>query len=237
MYHSITFGNKNTWDDWFLIPTSRPVFNPPKPKTHYVDIPGADWHLDMSESLTGEIAYEAREGSFEFIVDNGHREWYELYSEIMEHLHGKTMIAILEDDPRHYYEGRFTVDSWDSESHNSMITIDYSVKPYKMELLSSLDDWEWDTFNFEKGLIREYKKLTVDGYLKLTIPGTRKSVVPSFTVESGDNESISVCFNGISYELPDGTSKVPNIVIRGGLNILEFRGCGTVSVEYRGGWL
>ena len=46
MYHSITIGSKNTWDDWYLIPSSRPVVNPPKPKTKYIDIPGADGHLD-----------------------------------------------------------------------------------------------------------------------------------------------------------------------------------------------
>lgn len=29
MYHSITIGDKNTWDDWKMIPVSRPVVAPP----------------------------------------------------------------------------------------------------------------------------------------------------------------------------------------------------------------
>ena len=28
MYHSITIGDKNTWDDWHLIPATRPLFHP-----------------------------------------------------------------------------------------------------------------------------------------------------------------------------------------------------------------
>lgn len=36
MYHSITIGEKNTWDDWHLIPTSRPLVNPPSVNTHLI---------------------------------------------------------------------------------------------------------------------------------------------------------------------------------------------------------
>ena len=76
MYHSITFGDKNTWDDWHLIPSSRPLFNPPTPKTKYQDIPGANGKLDLSEALTGYPVYDNRIGSFEFYVMNGYQEWY-----------------------------------------------------------------------------------------------------------------------------------------------------------------
>ena len=237
MYHSITFGDKNTWDDWFLIPSSRPVFNPPKPKTTYIDVPGADGQLDMTESIAGEVTYGCREGSLEFIVDNWHREWHELYSDIMCYLHGRTMRAVLEDDPSYYYEGRFTVNKWKSDPHNSKITIDYVVHPYKFELYSSLEDWEWDLFNFEQGIIREYRDLEVDGSLSVVIPGTRKKIVPSITVASKSGLGMTVEFNGAQYKFPDGTSKTAGIAIREGDNVLTFRGLGTVSIDYRGGRL
>ena len=48
MYHSITFGEKNTWDDWHLIPSSRPVFNPPVFREKFIDIPGVSGLLDLS---------------------------------------------------------------------------------------------------------------------------------------------------------------------------------------------
>lgn len=131
MYHSVTFGNKNTWDDWFLIPSSRPVFNPPEVKTNYLEIPGSDGVLDLTAALTGSPNYSNRIGSFEFIVDNGHKEWFEIYSEISNYLHGQVMKAILEDSPDYYYEGRFSVKEWKSDPTHSLITIDYNVDTYK----------------------------------------------------------------------------------------------------------
>ena len=48
MYHSVTFGDKNTWDDWRLVPASRPVFNPPAQKVKTLEIPGGDGVIDLS---------------------------------------------------------------------------------------------------------------------------------------------------------------------------------------------
>ena len=134
MYHSITFGDKNTWDDWHLIPKSRPVFNPPAVKTRFVEIPGGNGSLDLTSALLGRASYKNRTGSFEFIVENGFKEWSVLYSEIMAYLHGKRMRAVLEDDPEYYYEGRFAVNEWKSEANWSSIVIDYEVEPYKKSL-------------------------------------------------------------------------------------------------------
>ena len=127
MYHSITFGSKNTWEDWHLVPTSRPLFLPPKQKKSITDIPGGDGVLDMSEALTGYPVFNNREGSFEFIVMNGYWEWYEAYSTVMEDIHGKTLNAYLEDDTDYYYEGQFEVDQWKSDKNYSTIlkTLDH----------------------------------------------------------------------------------------------------------------
>lgn len=243
MYHSIIIGDKDTWADWYLIPSSRPVFNPPDPKTKYVDIPGGDGQLDLSTVLTGDITYSNRQGSLEFIVDNGHLSdykasgWVNLYSQIMDYLHGKLLRATLEDDPSFYYEGRFSVNSWKSDEHNSKITIDYTVSPYKLEAFSSLEDWEWDSFNFELGIIREYKDLRVDDNLTFVITGRRMSVIPTFDVDSDDGSGMDVVFNGKTYHLPDGKSRVVNIRTVSGNNTLTFKGNGTVSIDYRGGCL
>lgn len=115
MYHSITIGDKNTWDDWKLVATSRPLVNPPALKKKYVDVPGASGALDFSTALTGYPVYENRTGSWTFYVMNGYEEWQIRYSEIMEYLHGQAMKCFLEDDPGYFYEGRFEVNSWVSE--------------------------------------------------------------------------------------------------------------------------
>lgn len=131
MYHSITIGDRNTWDDWHLIPTTRPLFNPPPVKTSYVEIAGGDGTLDLSTSLTGRPLYSNRTGSWTFYVENGFKLWADLYSEIMGYLHGQKLRAILEDDPDYCYEGRFSVDQWKSDAERSSIVISYSVSPHK----------------------------------------------------------------------------------------------------------
>ena len=110
--------------------------------------------LDLTTSLAGRPLYKNRTGSVEFYVDNDFRDWSVLYSEIMLYLHGQKMRAVLEDDPSYYYEGRFSVNAWKSNPDRSQITINYDVFPYKQYINNSTDEWLWDTFNFETGIIR-----------------------------------------------------------------------------------
>ena len=144
MYHSITFidvddatKRVNTWEDWHLVPSSRPVIVPPKVQTKYVDIPGADGSLDLTDYLAGRPTFANREGTIEFTVLNNYNierykyNWSRLYSDIMDYLHGKRKLMILEDNPHYYYKGRFSVDSWATDQHNSKITIGYNLWPYK----------------------------------------------------------------------------------------------------------
>ena len=78
MYHSVTFGDKNTWDDWKLVAAERPFVAPPTPKTNMVDIPGASSELDFSEELTGYPTYENRTGSIEFTITDQYLSYQEM---------------------------------------------------------------------------------------------------------------------------------------------------------------
>ena len=166
--------DKNTWESWGLIPESRPTPPPPPQKIKTAEIQNVDGDVDLSWSVNPYPVFSKREGSFNFLynpvhqmVYNKYKPWLALYSEILEFLHGKKLRMILEDDPGYYYEGRFWVESWDSKTDGSGsgITISYSVMPYKISILSTLDDWLWDPFNFYNGIItNEAFKIIVAGY-------------------------------------------------------------------------
>lgn len=136
MYHSLTFvdGNttRNTWNNWHLIPSARPVVVQPTAAYKYVDIPGRDGSLDLSNYLIGRPTYSDRSGSFKFYVANDYGDWVGRKAEIAQFLNGaKEMKMVLEDDPHHYYLGRFYMKAWDPGANNSEVTIEYRVKPYK----------------------------------------------------------------------------------------------------------
>ena len=135
MYHSITFGEKNSWDDWCLIPTSRPNVAPPQIKTKYVEIPGTDGQVDLSELLAGRPLYDMRSGSWEFILQPEKWAFEDAVTVIMGYLHGKRLRVVLEDDPEYYYEGRLTVNSLKCDKNWNIITINYNFSPYKTSLL------------------------------------------------------------------------------------------------------
>lgn len=169
MYHSIDFfyidpltnpsGSKvNTWDDWGLVGSSRPVIAPAKPITNLIKITGASGFFNASEILTGYPTYESRVGSLEFIVLNsfnkeGCKRWIEVYNEVTEYLHGQELCCVLEDEPDFFYKGVFSVNEFASGEFNSTITIDYELEPYKYKRQMSSDDWLWDPFNFVTGVV------------------------------------------------------------------------------------
>ena len=139
MYHSLIFqadndGRRyNTWSNWHLIPSSRPVVVLPTPVYKYIDIPGRHGSLDISEYLTGQVIYSDRKGSFTFYVDNNNRNWASRRAELATFFNGKKMKMWLEDEPAYYYYGRFVLKEWrtDSNSNYSQVTIDYQVAPFK----------------------------------------------------------------------------------------------------------
>ena len=232
-YHSITIGTKNTWDDWHLIPSSRPLFNPPPVKTSYVEIPGGDGILDLTTSMTGKPMYSNRTGSWEFYVENEFKDWTVLYSEIMMYLHGREFQAWLDDDAAYFYKGRFSVNQWRSDPAQSLIVIDYNVGPYKQYAISD-ENWLWDPFNFETGVIRYYKNLPVKGSLQINVIGDIMDTVPLII---SYNSGMQVVFNGVTYRLNVGTNEIDSIIVTEGNNLFTFNGTGKVSIDLVGGRL
>lgn len=224
---------RHTYSDFGLIQTQLAEVSPPAPKTKYIDIPGADGSVDLTEALTGEVQYEERSIKMEFAIPGRSPEWRRIYSDMGDFLQGERMLLILDEDPGYYYDGRFKVDGWHFKDGNTVITISGRVEPYKYERYSSVEDWLWDDFSFIDGIIRDYREIAVNGEYALTISGRKLKVVPTFTVSG----SIRVSYKNVTYELPEGKSRAAGIRLGEGDNVLLFSGSGVVTVDYRGGRL
>ena len=258
MYHSITFGDGtlypaghekegqfkgvNTWDDWHLIPSSRPVIASPGVSTSFVDIPGRQGAIDMTEYLTGHPNYGSRSGSFEFYVDNDHEYWETIRMKIINFLHGRRYKIVLEDDPRFYWEGRFTLSEWKSESWRSKITIDYAVDPYKIAVSDNGGhDIIWDTFSFETDndwyAILHHIQASDTPYAFALPSHGYPIILNADLVSEGDDDSVSVSIDGSIALTLTQTNAAQTIVVEDRSEVIAHEitvsGNGTVDFRFR----
>lgn len=143
-FHSVIFTkngtSKNSWDNFHLIPTARPDIPLPQRSFKYVDVPGRNGSIDLSNYLTGGAYYADRSGSFEFVVVQEYggkiidsRSWIERKRELANFFDGSEMQVKLEDDSGYYYIGRVTFDAngWQTGDAYSSANITYRFKPFK----------------------------------------------------------------------------------------------------------
>lgn len=230
--NGVRFGDKHTYDDWRLILTSIDI-SFPDIKEEKINIPGSDGEIDFTESLTNDVKYKNRKITFDFIMAQERSKWTSLKSTIANYLHGKNFKIILDNDLNFFYKGRAKVNQFKSDKSIGKIVIEADVDPYKYDITASCEDWLWDPFNFEDGIINETKDLEVNGELEVNLYGRRKLVSPKFVCEN----SLQCIFEGQTYNFTPGTNYAPNIQIREGKNTLKFIGKGIVSIDYRGGSL
>ena len=198
-------------------------------KTNTLEVPGRSGVLDLTEAVTGYPAYKNAKHKLTFDFKDGNYDaWVAKSSALKGKIHGRRLPVILGNDT-FYYDARVSVDTAKLNGLYSQIVVELDAEPYKLALKSSLDDWEWDSFNFEDDVIREYKDIAVPS--ELTVIG---GVMPVGCIYHCSG-SVSVEYEGVTCALPEGTSTVPDILITEGEHTMKFTGSGTVSVEYREG--
>lgn len=237
MEAGITFAD--TWHtnkDWGLRLIS--VYIPmPEPKISLVELPGADGSLDLTE-INGRTQYYDRSG-LEFVfdfADGDYTRWLMKYSEVAKALHGQKIKTILDEEPDCYYYARLMVDSVKSNPVLSQITLSGTADPYKCDITSSAEEWLWDPFNFNTGVIRVLKDIEISASNKtVTILGAGVSVAPIFEVSASNN--LIVAYGGKTYKLSTGRNRFPEIRVGGTDVTLNFTGTGKLTVDYRGRYL
>ena len=242
---TFTYSPDNHWHtyrDLKLFPREKPIISPPKVKRLTVDIPGADGALDFTQSLTGDVHYENRKGTFRYSYFGKRGAWDSIYHKILANFHGQNMKIELDEDSGGYYYGRVFVQEPKYDKDGKMfLEIEADLEPYKVENWSTVEPWIWDEFNFETGVIREYYDIELSGTTDVQIIGTKMPVYPDIIVKSGSNISVQYVVDGAwkTVTLVSGSNKTrtPDLVLRFEIKRLKFSGTGVVDIDFNGGTL
>ena len=223
--YGMSIENFHSYIDFGLVPTSKPVINLPSPKLNYLEIPGRHGSIDITESLTKEVIYEMRVGSFEFIVSNS-KKWDEIHSRLISLVHGKKVKIILDSEKEYVYQGRMHVSEFKSDKNYSLITLDYKLEPYKYSVSDIKDDGDI-IYRLEDIVIKNSKSITLPFDSDMTL-------VPEFNNKT--EEIITLSFGEEEYKLKKGINRFPEIRGRKDLK-LTFTGSSIIDIAYKRGWL
>lgn len=232
--YSATLNGKHTYTDYGLYVTNTNPVEPPEVKAEYIEVPGRNGQIDLTEALTGYTVYNNRQIVLELGGRKRSQDWPGFMSNFSNDLHGKSVKVIFDNDPSYYYQGRATVES-DYEKGNEIarFTLTINAEPYKYSNQSTTEPWLWDTFSFVDGVIRYYNQLQVDGTAQIQVLGSEMPVIPVFTTSA----AMQVEFGGKTYDLAAGNNKIYDIVLMNQTYTLTFTGTGTVSINYKAGRL
>lgn len=208
------FGDVHTYDDLGLILSVCDI-PPAKPKTTYVNVPGADGSVDLTEAH-GEVKFSDRECSFTFtMLPDESFTWEEKKTEVSNLVHGKVFKITLDKDEDYFYEGRCVVSDVKSDKNLKQIVVNATVKPYK----------------FKQNVTRVEIPLT-DVPKTATVANGRKSVIPLITCT---NDNTVIVFGDSTFNLSAGTHKVLDIQFVMGSNTVTVSGKGSVTFLYQEG--
>lgn len=229
----------HTFDDWGLYITNTDIIGEPKQYTRYIEIPGRNGLLDLSETIAGRQVYTSREIK---IVLAGARDkvtWSAAISILRNKINGKICRISFDDDKTYYWTGRIVIKDFSSALDLGKLTIDVpTADPYKYSIYSSTEPWLWDPFNFETDVITYIGAITVVGSESVTIPTGHMATSPEFVVSDKTSTDFTVSVGLATYKLIPGSNKIPSIMVGGSSEVqLDFVGDAKVQIVYRSGSL
>ena len=204
------FDNIHSYRDLNLVLSSVNI-PPATAKTTFVDIPGGDGSVDLTEAL-GEVKYKDRGCTFTFSVFP-YEDFEEKKKHISNILNGRQCKITLDKDFEYYWVGRCTVDSYASNKNLHKIVVKATVTPYKLKRTQTIV-----TIPAGTSVVR-------------MLENGRKSVVPTITTTA----AATVIFEGNTYNLGVGTHTILNIELKHGRHQVTVTSTSPVVFTYQEG--
>lgn len=114
-----------------LILTYESEVKPPLLVEHYLEIPGMDGCLDLTESLKGDASYSPRIQEFIFDFQGDQYQFEDVKTKVSNFLHGRAHDYELTFDPGYIYHGRFALDSYYTLHRRGEIKFNVTADPWK----------------------------------------------------------------------------------------------------------
>ena len=208
----IRFGTKWAHADYgqIVAPYAIPV---PEPQTNFVEIPGRDGALDLSEAF-GTVRYADRIIPLTLYA---RAPFDTLISAFAADVHGRRMNVIFDRDPTFYYDARVTLEDVERHAGYCELSLKCRAKPYKLE-------------HFETAIT-----VLPTGSATVTLTNTRMPVVPTIAVSA--EMTLVFAIAGVSYSisLAAGSHVMPSLVLMEGDTEVEITGSGSITFTYRKG--
>ena len=210
MMKGIKFDNIHSYDDLNLV-LSNVEIPPAVPKVQFVDVPGGDGSVDLTEAL-GEVRYGNRECKFTFTIFPTD-DFEEKKREISNLLNGRRCSIVLDKDPDYFWQGRCAVDSYESDKNIHKVVVKAVVLPYKSKI------------NVTKVIVPAGEKVV------RRLWNGRKTVVPVIK----NTAPATIQFNGQTFNKEAGAWKILNIELMEGVNTVTVTSIAPVEFTYQEG--
>ena len=210
----IRFGTKWAHSDCGLI-VAPYVIPMPEPQTNFVEIPGRDGALDLSEAF-GTVRYADRIIPLTLYV---RAPFDAAVSAFAADVHGRRMNVIFDRDPTYYCDARVTLEDVERHAGYCELSIKCRAKPYKME-------------HFETTMT-----VLPTGSATVTLTNTRMPVVPMISVSAEMTLAFTIGLIDYTVTLLAGTHVVPSLVLTEGDTEIGITGTGSITFTYRKGAL
>lgn len=198
----------HTADGLGLVMTDRSI-SLPTPKTNYIDVPGRNGALDLSEALTNDIQYNNRELKFSFLWNGSRDSVLSLIDEVMLY-HGRRVTVITDDHPDWYYSGRASLSYKDYRTH---VTFEMTV----------------DAEPFRSAVKEKVINITVNGSRQIDIVNVGRRLIPTVTTSA---ETTIIKGEG-RYVLSKGTFLLQGFALEHGKNSITIEGNTNVTIQFR----
>ncbi|MDD3400750.1 MAG: hypothetical protein PHT58_03870 [Eubacteriales bacterium] len=208
----ILFGSKSTKTDYGFI-VAPYIIPMPTVQTNFVEIPGRDGMLDLSEGF-GLVRYSNRAIALTLYAVAPYEQAVFAF---VNDVHGKRMELTFDRDASFFYIGRVSVDSIEKHDGYCAITVNVNAEPFKYKQTETT--------------------VSRTGSGSVSLSNLRMPVVPEVTA-SAEATLVYQC-GGIptTTVVSAGTHFVPTLLLEAGSKTVQITTTGEVVFTYREGAL